>query len=110
MNFKVILCWTLIFSTLIPMTGPIPVAFAAAAADPHASFADLLTTYRGKLDSSKDAQTKVIADFAEALIANGTTVSEVDGYVKGQLSAREYEAYHATLDRALRGIDQTRLS
>jgi hypothetical protein len=65
---------------------------------------------RAQIDRGAVSAEDAIDLFAKSLAEKEVSVADVDAYVKGRLSAREYRAFKADMDSALAGIDPEKVS
>ncbi|MBL7717106.1 MAG: hypothetical protein JNL01_16705 [Bdellovibrionales bacterium] len=87
-----------------------PTVQAAQTSAPKASFVSILKNHRAELEKSGADHGDVMNRFAKELIDQNVGVDEVSGFVKTQLSSKEFKAYQKYMDTALMGLDPNQLS
>src|SRR4051812_8869937 len=80
----------------IALAGPSPAGISALQAE--------VRNFRTQIDLGKVSAEDAIDSFAKAVAEKDISVADVDAYVKGRLSPREYRGFKAEMDAALVGI------
>lgn len=106
-SVALVLMFQVIGGSLSPL---VQSAHATQVVQSKASFATILRDHRAELEKKGTDSTDVMNRFVQNLLDHNVGVADVDQFVQGQLSAKEYKSFQKYMSTSMAGLDPNTLS